>query len=357
MAEVIGAISGVITLIETSIKVYESARKDIKLPETFEVVQRRLPVILNTLTTCKSNLTFLEDKISKDVSKALEKTLEACAVKAVKLRGIFEKIISNDGNDTWKKRYSKVLHRFGKGSKVEELMIGLTEDVQVVVNHHAVLFANQQQKDAFGFCGPVGLCLGQAPYIASEFFIGRAAELDEIENSLNPSNATQKEQRIVLGGMGGIGKTRLAIAYAESRSGSYSSVIWLNAASKATLKDTFRSIASRIFQDTRILESEDMIGHVHRWLSNSENTQWLLIFDNYDDPDQFDINDYYPQNTCHGNVIVTTRWPDRVGGKILHVKPLQDIDDSLAVLQTRSKRENIHSGIDTNTYLFISSMN
>lgn len=39
----------------------------------------------------------------------------------------------------------KVLKRFGKGSKVEELMVSITEDVQLVVNHHAVKSAKPEQ--------------------------------------------------------------------------------------------------------------------------------------------------------------------------------------------------------------------
>jgi hypothetical protein len=56
MAEVIGVLSAVIALVETSIKIYDSAQKDINISETFKVVRRRLPVILDTLATCKGNL-------------------------------------------------------------------------------------------------------------------------------------------------------------------------------------------------------------------------------------------------------------------------------------------------------------
>ncbi|CAG8907052.1 unnamed protein product, partial [Penicillium egyptiacum] len=411
MAEVIGAISAVITLIDTSIKIYDSALKDIKLSETFEVVRRQLPVILHTLEICESHIKAKKDSIPGNVCEALEKTLEDCDIKATNLRAIFEKIIPGQ-SDKWKERYLKVLLRLGKGNKVEELMLGLTKDVQLIVNHEAVGSANQtqteeleniikemkfvtpsvpdeepstkmfnsgggpqmnnvnsgsgkqyvsngsgkqynaetqnfevRQKEDFSFRGPVGICLGQAPYIAPELFVGRGSELDEMAEILHPVKELQKQQRLVLGGMGGIGKTRLAIAYAESRSGFYSSVFWLNAVSEAALKESFRSIATLIFdiQDPRLLEGKDIIGRVHQWLSDSTNTKWLLIFDNYDDPGLFEINDYYPHTTSHGAILVTTRCPDRVGGNILHVKPLQDIEDSLAVLQTRSKRLNVQS--------------
>lgn len=145
MAEVIGAISGVVALIETSIKIYDRVKNDIKLSETFEVVRCRLPVILHTLETCKNNLKQRADSIPQDVCDALEEILEACYTKAKHLREILEKIESGERH-TWMKRYSKILRSLGKGNKIEELMLGLVKDVQLIVNHHAVRFANQQQK-------------------------------------------------------------------------------------------------------------------------------------------------------------------------------------------------------------------
>jgi hypothetical protein len=145
--------------------------------------------------------------------------------------------------------------------------------------------------------------------------------------------------------MGGIGKTQLAIAYAQSARGSYSSVFWLNAVSQATLNDSFRWAANLIFdiEDSGVLDDEELMRHVHQWLCAPKNTGWLLIFDNYDDPDQFQIEHYYPP-TSHGAIMVTTRRPALVAGIHLVIRPLQNIEDSLAILQTRSKRENVQSG-------------
>lgn len=142
-----------------------------------------------------------------------------------------------------------------------------------------------------------------------------------------------------------MGKTQLAIAYAESHRESYSSALWLNATTVTTLKDSFRRIASLIFsvQNSEDLESGNIFERVQRWLSDSGNTSWLLVFDNYDDPSQFSINEYFP-SASHGAVIVTSRRLD-LGLKTLHVKPLQDISDSLAILQSRSKRFNLQSGM------------
>ncbi|KAJ6062016.1 TPR repeat protein [Penicillium canescens] len=368
MAGIIGTISAIITLVETSIKIYDSAQRDVKLLKTFEVVRRRLPVIIHTLVACKSNLELKGDSIPEDRD--------------------FEKIIPGE-SDTRDQRYLKILRRLGKGNKVEEIMLGLTEDVQLIVNLDVVKSANQHQnaelenivqemksiislapdeegsgmsfasgggaqtnninrgsgqlinnngsvgtqhfnsitlreKADFRFRGPVGVCLGKAPYIAPKLFVGRDAELDG--GNLTPYSRASNAKT------------------SKSRSGFYSSVFWLNSASEAVLKDSFRSIARLVFdfQDLRLLESKEIFERVHQWLSDPTNTGWLLIFDNYDAPSQFDINDYYPA-ASHGAIIVTTRRPDHVAGSSLHVKPFQDIKDSLAILQTRSNRENVKS--------------
>jgi hypothetical protein len=143
--EVIGGISAVISIIDASIKIYNSARKDIKLSKTFETVGRRLPIILNTLETCKNDLKTGEGSMTKDVCQALKKIFDSCNEKAGKLKVIFEDTMPGE-KDTWEKRYFKVVRRFGKGNKVEDLMIAITEDVQLVVNKHVVNSVTPEQK-------------------------------------------------------------------------------------------------------------------------------------------------------------------------------------------------------------------
>jgi len=142
--EVIGGISAIITLLDTSIKFYDNTRNDIKLPETFESVRNRLPVILRILQTCRNDLEPGKDSIPSDVCDALENILDSCSEKVRKLREIFEIVIPGE-KDTWKKRYAKIIRRFGKGNKVEELMTTLTQDVQLIVNHNAVNSATPGQ--------------------------------------------------------------------------------------------------------------------------------------------------------------------------------------------------------------------
>ncbi|KAJ5899569.1 hypothetical protein N7495_004313 [Penicillium taxi] len=205
-------------------------------------------------------------------------------------------------------------------------------------------FVDIKQKEDFSFRRPVGICLRKAPIMARELFIGRVPELDQMTAHLH---GTQCQRCLVLGGMGGIGKTRLALTYAESRSDFYGSVFWLDATSEAILIDSFRSIAGIIFevQDSKLLEGKEVIRRIHYWLSDTKNPSWLIIFDNYDDDsDQFNISDYYPP-ASQGVIIITTRRPDIITGrtKTLDIKAFQSIEDGLAILETRSKRLNVQS--------------
>jgi hypothetical protein len=129
-------------------------------------------------------------------------------------------------------------------------------------------------------------------------------------------------------------------------------VLWLNASSESKLKDHFRSIASLIFniQEPGVLEGKEIVRHIHQWLSDPKNSRWLLIFDDYDSHGQFQIGHYYPP-AAHGAIIVTTRRPDLVAGNIIHIKPFENMEDSLAILQILSKRANVQSGMPpTNTF-------
>lgn len=143
--EVIGAISAVIGILDASIKIYESVGKDVKLSEAFQTVGRRLPIILDTLKTCKDHLNPIQGSLAVDVCEALEKIVDVCDEKAGRLRQIFEKSLPGE-NDKWETRYLKIVQRLGKGNKVEELMLSITEDVQLLVNYHAVTTVNPEQK-------------------------------------------------------------------------------------------------------------------------------------------------------------------------------------------------------------------
>ena len=139
--EVLGGISAVIAIIDGSVKVWESARKDLKFSETFQTVGNRLPILRDILQTCHEHFEPIKTSLPADAAQGLVKTVDNCKRRAEKLDTIFQETIPGD-DDRWYERYRIAARRLGKGSKVEELMRAITEDAQNLVDYHAVKSAS-----------------------------------------------------------------------------------------------------------------------------------------------------------------------------------------------------------------------
>jgi hypothetical protein len=137
----------------------------------------------------------------------------------------------------------------------------------------------------------------------------------------------------------------MAIRYAKRHRTSYSSVFWVNATSEFALRTSLRRLAPQILPGETVnkLDDDQLWAQISLWLSKLENSRWLLIFDNYDDPNQYQIEQYYPF-VAHGSIIITTRQPDDVNGYQIKIQSLTNDEDSLIILATRSGRPDVSSG-------------
>lgn len=166
---------------------------------------------------------------------------------------------------------------------------------------------------------------------------------------------------VTLHGLGGIGKTQLAIEYMQSHPGDYSARFWLNIKDEVSVKQSFLRIARQIQQDHpsayQLREISDdskpdkVVAAVKQWLEHSKNTKWLIVFDNYDnpkvadnaDPGVVDIRLFLPDRH-HGSVIVTTRSPKVSIGRRINVGKLENTQDSLQILSDASNRKGVMDG-------------
>jgi hypothetical protein len=148
----------------------------------------------------------------------------------------------------------------------------------------------------------------------------------KLEQVLLPQNDQSHRQKIyVLRGLGGIGKTQLAVEFARRHHHRFSSVFWWDGRSKDTLKRSIASCATRI-PPGQIPETsrayavgsntniKAVVKDVLKWLAQPDNITWLLIVDNVDlehnpqggDPDAYDVKRYL-SGSDHGSVLITTR--------------------------------------------------
>lgn len=166
---------------------------------------------------------------------------------------------------------------------------------------------------------------------------------------------------VVLYGLGGIGKTQLTIAYAKRHRNSYSAIFWLNIKDEDSLKQSFAKVARQILRghpSASWLSSVDMkenldevVDVVKAWLSLPNNTRWLIIYDNYDNPKlpgdtdlaAVDIRKFLPES-YQGFIIITTRssWVN-IGHRI-QIKKLKNVHDSLEILSNTSRRGGLTDG-------------
>jgi NB-ARC domain len=175
-------------------------------------------------------------------------------------------------------------------------------------------------------------------------FVGRDDELMKMEKLLSPTSSVRNV--VVLSGLGGVGKTQLSIHYAKRYHHLYSSIIWLNAKDESTLKAGLLDLASRIMHAVKLADEEQAVHYVRQWLSESENKKWLIIYDNFDDPNLpgiqnpagYDIQLFFPYRE-HGSILITTRSSWITYGKKLPLKKLGNIHETLAILSKRSGRK------------------
>ncbi|KAG9078939.1 hypothetical protein FRC06_008040 [Ceratobasidium sp. 370] len=129
-------------------------------------------------------------------------------------------------------------------------------------------------------------------------YIERHKPIEQATSCL--TSPTQERRVFVFHGLGGTGKTQLALQTIERTRDYWSDVIYVDATSAETLKSALKDVAL-----------VRRIGKTHndtlRWLS-SYTRPWLLMFDNADDP-SLGLQQYFPSGT-HGRILVTTRSRD-----------------------------------------------
>ncbi|KAH0594590.1 hypothetical protein MHUMG1_07424 [Metarhizium humberi] len=204
----------------------------------------------------------------------------------------------------------------------------------------------------------VTFSLSEVPEI--QYFVAREREITEVRRILSSDGS---RRAVTLHGLGGIGKTQLAIAYTKRYRDEYSAIFWFNIKDEAAIQQSFTKVAKQILQqhpDASLLSALDLqkdhdevVEAVKAWFNLSGNTRWLIVYDNYDNPrftdptsdTGIDINRFLP--TAHqGSVIITTRLPQVNIGHLIRIRKLESTDDSLKILSSTSGRDGLHDDMD-----------
>jgi hypothetical protein len=143
---------------------------------------------------------------------------------------------------------------------------------------------------------------------------------------------------VVLCGLGGFGKTQLALQYWTQMAEEYSSKIWVDATSLETAIESFKDISTKLghqlprtiamHSPASVLSSSKVIfADIKRWLSSLSNCRWLMVIDNVEDLDgEFHIGELIPDCTNGSIIVISTQseTADILGAKSIGIAKIDD---------------------------------
>lgn len=111
------------------------------------------------------------------------------------------------------------------------------------------------------------------PLLRNNRFSGRSEHIVKIEAALDPAQSDASSQRsMALFGMGGVGKTQLALEYAYRSVEKYDVVLWVSADTSITIGQSFREIAQGLQPSQapdEINDSATAVWKVKKWLDST----------------------------------------------------------------------------------------
>lgn len=149
------------------------------------------------------------------------------------------------------------------------------------------------------------------PFVRNAKFVGRSEIFKKLEEKFG-----RGEPQVALCGLGGVGKTQLALEYAirlKERSPSVS-VFWVFASNETRFEDAYKRIASICGIPGHRDPDANLLQIVRDWLERTYPCKWLMVVDNVDNASDFfemqllrkSMYEYVPQSS-NGSVLYTTR--------------------------------------------------
>jgi N-terminal domain on NACHT_NTPase and P-loop NTPases len=361
---VISLLSSIVQLVDFGTKLidrideFASATEDV--PVSFRSIKSQLPLAIITLQRMEEQAR--SGHVRDADAQALKSVVDNSLDETKKLTEFLDSVVPAGSFSTFQKRL-QALKSLKYDKKVQKCTERLEANVQVLIFHQTtnhsdivdqireslskLILSPPPQPSNFSF----GMNLGHAPQVAEGMFMGRQAEVIQLDQWLTPLSTVSSQRVAAIVGLGGLGKTQLSITFAKQNHEKYSSIFWLNAKDELTLKQDFVRLSQVIGADqvsgsTGPADEDLVVQQVLRWLSHPENDRWLLLFDNYDDPrlpgvkspTGYDIRGYFPSRS-QGSILITTRSHRLTFARQLKLAKLEDLNESIEILSSRSGRD------------------
>lgn len=340
---VVGVAASIVQLVDFGSRVWkrlDDYQTDLgDIPESFRHIKAELPVLLDALRQTKSALGYMQD----ESRNALVPAIEGCTVQIKLLDDTIAKVLP-DPKESRVRRSGKVIQSLRSDAKVKKITMAIRGYVQTL-SYHAATSTNARATDQVT-SRPIPS--STVPFRRDPHFVDR-----QVLHDIN-SKIQQPGSRVALIGLGGVGKSQLAVEYSyKLREDSADTwVFWIHASTSARFIEDYRKIADRAQLPKRENAVADVSSLIYDWLSNERNGKWAMVIDNADDMEVFTskttsgrtILDMIPQSS-HGSVFVTSRSRDvafRITGNYNHIIQVGPMDQaqSLTLLRRHLKKES-----------------
>lgn len=174
-----------------------------------------------------------------------------------------------------------------------------------------------------------------------QIFIGRDKLLKNLNEKLYIDiNSVQKKPHelsvVACAGLGGVGKTQIALQYLHNTQHRYTLKIWFPADNIHQLQQKYLEFAKNLGYMSARVNIEESIAYVKNWLQ--DHPGWLLVLDNVEQYE--DIVPFLPDSG--GNILITTRntrWPNKIEVLPIHIMEPDEAIELVKKLSGRNEPE------------------
>ncbi|KAN0082303.1 P-loop containing nucleoside triphosphate hydrolase protein [Elaphomyces granulatus] len=351
---VVGMVSSIVGLVDFGSKVlhrlndFQSSCGEI--PETFKHVKAELPILLETLDQTK--VAVEKGSIKEETKKALLLVVDGCQMQISLLDDLIVRSLPQE-EDSWRKKAGKAIFSLRQDARVTKITAILRTHIQTLTYYRVAASSTLQTANDTLSTRPIPS--STVPFRRDRDFVHREI-LSEIQ-----TRCSQPASRVALVGLGGVGKSQLAIEYSyqvrESSPDMW--VFWVHASSAARFQEGYREIAERAKIAGWDNPEANILQLVNNWLRDEANGRWFMVIDNADDASVFlhpvdegkvgdkcdkaalseDLSEYLPQSQ-NRSILVTSRSRDvafTITGDTRDIIPVDPMDERVAVNLLRKK--------------------
>ncbi|TVY29765.1 Kinesin light chain [Lachnellula hyalina] len=346
---VVGIIANITALVDFGVEVCNRATAfndgASNIPKAFRSTAEVLPLVKATLQQTEKRIR--EGDLDIESCQGLTKVLHSCLEALAELNNIFQSVLPKQDASKLTK-FRKAISSIRQDKKVEVLEKALRGHIDVLTFYFSsqtlsITQISQAVNSSSERDNSQRKPLFLVRYPKEKDFVGREDVMLEISQRFE-----QNVPRVAICGIGGVGKSRIAIEYSYQYKDQHptSHIFWVYGGSHSRMAEAYHEIARELRIPGLDQPNVDVLTLVSDWLSEKSNGPFLMILDNADDaeiweksgsPSEKPLINILPR-ADHGSVLITTR-NSQLGRTISKHKSVEvnilNPEDSVTLLQSK----------------------